>query len=231
MLKQVQETGLFKHVVAFLSSVNSCCRNMPSLGHKDDLPDVAASVCCQGAEILAGKFGSSERFCCRETCVKCLNTDGDKPITVVSTTVVDGSCQQGVDVLVPSFQMGDCGCGPSNCIGMYPAGNDILTVLLLALPTETWSGMKDEKLSKEIHNLVSTENLPTLLQEEVTTLSWDCFYSFVSVFKKLVCIFYQWCCSKEEGRKYFSKIRKLCFHIQKHIIFFKIKTLLELERL
>ncbi|XP_031284381.1 glutathione gamma-glutamylcysteinyltransferase 1-like isoform X1 [Pistacia vera] len=170
VLKQVQETGLFKHVVAFLSSVNSCCRNMPSLGHKDDLPDVAASVCCQGAEILAGKFGSSVRFCCRETCVKCLNTDGDNPTTVVSATVVDGSSQQGVDVLVPSSQMGDCGCGPSDCIGMYPAGNDILTVLLLALPTETWSGMKDEKLSKEIHDLVSTENLPTLLQEEVLHL-------------------------------------------------------------
>ncbi|XP_044491381.1 glutathione gamma-glutamylcysteinyltransferase 1-like isoform X2 [Mangifera indica] len=145
--------------------------NMPSLSHKDNLPVVAASVCCQGAEILSGKFGSSERFCCRETCVRCLKTDDGKPITVVSATVVDGSSQQGVDVLVPSSQMGyDCSCGPSNCIGMYPAGNDILTVLLLALPTETWSGMKDEKLSQEIHNLVSLENLPTLLQEEVLHL-------------------------------------------------------------
>ncbi|XP_031264748.1 glutathione gamma-glutamylcysteinyltransferase 1-like [Pistacia vera] len=170
VLKQVQKTSLFKHVAAFLSTVNSCCRNMPSLGHKDDLPDVAAIMCCQGAEILAGKFGSSESFCCWETCVQCLKTDGDKPILVVSVTVADGSSQQGFDVLVPSIQMEDRGCSSSNCIRMYPAGNDILTVLLLALPTETWSGIKDEKLSQEIHNLVSTENLPTFLQEEVLHL-------------------------------------------------------------
>lgn len=172
MLKQVQETGLFKHVVAFLSTVNSCCRNLPSLAIKHNLPNFSATLCCQGAEILAGKFGSSERFCCQETCVKCLNRDGDgdKPITMVSATVLDGNSQQGVDVLVPSIHMGDCGSSPSNCIGMYPAGNDILTVLLLVLPTETWSGIKDEKISQEIHNLVSTENLPSLLQEEVTTL-------------------------------------------------------------
>ncbi|KAJ0079561.1 hypothetical protein Patl1_22972 [Pistacia atlantica] len=109
-------------------------------------------------------------FCCWETCVQCLKTDGDKPILVVSVTVADGSSQQGFDVLVPSIQMEDRGCSSSNFIRMYPAGNDILTVLLLALPTETWSGIKDEKLSQEIHNLVSTENLPTFLQEEVLHL-------------------------------------------------------------
>lgn len=170
VLKQVQETGLFKHVVAFLSSVNSCCKSTSALAHKDDLPDIAAKVCCQGAEILAGKFSSSERFCCRETCIKCLKVNGDKPVTLVSATVVDGSTEQGIDVLVPSSQMEDCGCGPNNCIGMYPAGNDILTVLLLALPTKTWSGIKNEKLSGEIQGLVSTEYLPTLLQEEVFIL-------------------------------------------------------------
>ncbi|KAL5792711.1 hypothetical protein ACOSP7_001305 [Xanthoceras sorbifolium] len=168
VLKQVQDSCLFKHVVAFLSSVNSCCRSMLAVGLQSDLPDIAASVCCQGAEILAGK--SSEGFCCRETCVKSLKTNGDKPFTLVSGTVVDGRSEQGVDVLVPSTQKGDCGCGPSNCIGMYPAGNDILTVLILALPTETWYGIKDEKLSQEMHMLVSMENFPTLLKEEVLHL-------------------------------------------------------------
>ncbi|KAK3193493.1 hypothetical protein Dsin_024803 [Dipteronia sinensis] len=170
VLKQVQESGLFKHVVAFLSSVNLCCRNMLAVGHQSDLPDIAASVCCQGAEILTRKLSSSEGFYCRETCVKSLKTNGDKPVTLVSGTVVDGRSEQGVDVLVPSSQIGDCGCGPSNCIGMYPARNDILTVLILALPTDTWNGIKDEKLSQYIHSLVSTKNLPTLLQEEVLHL-------------------------------------------------------------
>ncbi|KAH9785275.1 glutathione gamma-glutamylcysteinyltransferase 1 [Citrus sinensis] len=172
VLRQVQETLLFKHVVTFLSSVNSCCRSMSVLVHKNELPDIAEKVCCQGARILAGKFDSSERFYCRETCVKCLKANSDKPVTLVSGTVVNGSIEQEVDVLVPSSQIGGCGCGcgPSNCIGIYPAGNDILTVLILALPKETWSGIRDEKLSRQILGLVTTENLPTLLQEEVLHL-------------------------------------------------------------
>ncbi|KAH9729236.1 glutathione gamma-glutamylcysteinyltransferase 1 [Citrus sinensis] len=170
VLRQVQETLLFKHVVTFLSSVNSCCRSMSVLVHKNELPDIAEKVCCQGARILAGKFDSSERFYCRETCVKCLKANSDKPVTLVSGTVVNGSIEQEVDVLVPSSQIGGCGCGPSNYIGIYPVGNDILTVLILALPKETWSGIRDEKLSRQILGLVTTENLPTLLQEEVLHL-------------------------------------------------------------
>lgn len=169
VLKQVQETGLFKHVAEFLSSANSCCRSMPILSPEDDLPRIAAHICCQGAEILAGKFSSSGGYCCRETCVRCLKTTDEKSVTLVSGTVVDGGSEQGVDVLVPSAQMKPscCGCGPSRRIGMHPAGNDVLTALLLALPPETWSGIKDGKLLQEMNTLVSTQRLPMLLQEEV----------------------------------------------------------------
>ncbi|XP_002529835.2 glutathione gamma-glutamylcysteinyltransferase 1 isoform X1 [Ricinus communis] len=171
VLKQVQEIGLFKHVAEFLSSANSCCKNMSILSQENYLPRVAASICCQGAEILAGRSGTSGGYCCSETCVRCMKTNDDKPITLVSGTVVDGKTEQGLDVLVPSSQMKpSCGCGPSSHIGMYPAGNDVLTALLLALPPETWSGIKEEKLLQEIHALVSSENLPTLLQEEVLHL-------------------------------------------------------------
>ncbi|MBA0686281.1 hypothetical protein Goari_013890, partial [Gossypium aridum] len=172
VLKQVQETGLFKHVVAFLSSLTLCCRNAPTLSDENNLPDIAATVCCQGAELLSGAFGSSERYCCQETCIRRLRANGDKPITLVSGTVVNGSSEQGVDVLVPSCpnKLNCCGSGPSNCNGIYPAGNDVLTALLLALPPETWRGIKDEKLLNEMYSLVSTENLPILLQEEVLHL-------------------------------------------------------------
>ncbi|KAI7982078.1 Glutathione gamma-glutamylcysteinyltransferase 1 [Camellia lanceoleosa] len=142
VLKQVQETGLYRHVTEFLSSERSCCRAIPMAAHEDNLPDIAARVCCQGRCFL------------------------------VSGTVVNGNGEHGVDVLVPSSQTEQscCGCNPTDGTGMHPASNDVLTALLLALPPETWSGIKEEKLLQEICNLVSTKNLPTLLQEEVLHL-------------------------------------------------------------
>ncbi|KAF7818450.1 glutathione gamma-glutamylcysteinyltransferase 1 [Senna tora] len=140
VLKQVQETQLFKHVASFL--LNSCCGLSSISGHWDTLPDIAASVCCQGAQILGGKLSSSAVYCCRETCMKCLKAEGDKPITMV--------------------------CGTN--IEMHPATSDVLTVLLLSLPSTTWAGIKDVHLLKKIDGLVSIDNLPTLLQEEVLHL-------------------------------------------------------------
>lgn len=171
VLKQVQEIGLYKHVTDyFLSSGKSCNQTQRSLGSEDSLPDIAASICCQGAGLLVGNRGSSDGFCC--TCVKCIKTNGDhddKPVTVVSGMVVNGNGEQRVDVLVPSSQtnLTCCGSGPTCCIGLHPASSDVMTALLLALPPQTWSGIKEEKLLQEIRSLVSTEKLPTLLQEEV----------------------------------------------------------------
>lgn len=168
-MRQVQGTSLYKNVTVFLSSANSCCKNLKISISGENLPDIAASVCCQGAEILSGMSGS-HRYCCQETCVRCVKANGDKPITVVCGTVVNGNTEEGVDMLVPSSQTkSTCCCtGSKNHIALHPAGNDVLTALLLALPPGTWSGIKEEKLLQEIYSLVSTENLPTLLQEEVS---------------------------------------------------------------
>ncbi|BAT85549.1 hypothetical protein VIGAN_04310700 [Vigna angularis var. angularis] len=168
VLKQVQETGLFKYVASFLS--NSCSRESPD--DTDALPVIAASICCQGAEILAGKPWSQAGYSCQVTCMKCLKAEDDKPITMVSGTVVNGNTEQGVDVLIPSSSRKLCSnCSrTSNYMRMHPASTDVLTVLLLSLPSTTWTGIKDEQLLTEIHSLVSTENLPSLLQEEVLHL-------------------------------------------------------------
>lgn len=42
-----------------------------------------------------------------------------------------------------------------------------LTILLFTLPPHTWTGIYEAKLSTVINNLVSIENLPPLLKNEV----------------------------------------------------------------
>ena len=161
--------------------MRSCCTNVSSSSDKDSLSEIAANVCCQGAVLLTGALGENRGFCCRATCVKCLKGNGDGPITVVSGTVVSGGNEQGVDMLVPMSpaKSSCCNSGLSNCAVVHPASNDILTVLLLALPADTWVGIKDEKLSAEIHGLVSTERLPDVIQEEVRLPP----FTFVSLFE------------------------------------------------
>ncbi|XP_031742435.1 glutathione gamma-glutamylcysteinyltransferase 1 isoform X3 [Cucumis sativus] len=172
VLKQVQETDLFKQVGEFLSREDSCCK-MLTPSHENNLPEIAASVCCQGAEILNGNTGVSAGYCCRETCVRCLGANGDKPVTVVCGMVVSGNNEQEFDMLVPSsshVRSGCCFSGMKNEIGSHPAASDVLTTLLLALPAKTWIGIKEEKVLRELQKLVCTETLPTLLQDEVLHL-------------------------------------------------------------
>lgn len=83
---------------------------------------------------------------------------------MVSGVVVRDGSEQKVDLLVPSTQT-ECDCGSE---ANYPAGNDVFTALLLALPPQTWSGIKDQALMHEMKQLISMAALPTLLQEEVT---------------------------------------------------------------
>ena len=60
LLKQVQETELFKHVEKFLFSV----------GYEDNQAYVLAKAGSQGSEILSET--ESDESCCPETCVKCI---------------------------------------------------------------------------------------------------------------------------------------------------------------
>ncbi|KAL2508248.1 Glutathione gamma-glutamylcysteinyltransferase 1 [Forsythia ovata] len=151
VLKQVEETGLYKLVMDIISSEQNVCQNKMTIGNQDGLPNIAASVCCQGAGFLAGKSGSLDRVCSRETGVRCYKANGDKPVRVDSGNVIN--C---------------CSAGSCSYSGMHPASDDVLTALLLALPPRTWTGIKDNDVLQEISSLVSLEGLPPLLKEENT---------------------------------------------------------------
>ncbi|KAI4311398.1 hypothetical protein MLD38_036300 [Melastoma candidum] len=171
LLEQVQDTGLFRHVSHFFCSTADCQRVLAS-GIEENVHEIATSVCCQGAEILCGKSCSVGCMCCRDTCIKCLKTDDARPISVLSGTVVSGNTEERVDVLLPQNLM-NLSSGETDlasCVKAGPASSRILTVLLLALPPETWCGIQDENLLKELQSITLTEELPTMLQEEVLHL-------------------------------------------------------------
>lgn len=172
ILKQVQKTNLYKHVTDMLCSEKSDGKIKEMFSHVVKLPDIAAGVCSQGAGLLAGKSGSLNGFCCRETCVRCYRAVGDWPITVVSGLVADGGRKEGFDMLVPSSEASPSSCNSisDNCGGLHPDSNDILTALLLALPHQTWSQIRDDKVLQDMYSLVSSETLPLMLQEEILHL-------------------------------------------------------------
>ncbi|KAG8363707.1 hypothetical protein BUALT_Bualt19G0050400 [Buddleja alternifolia] len=59
---------------------------------------------------------------------------------------------------------------PSSSCSFNPARNDVFTALLLALPPQTWSVVKNEQVLKEISALVSIQTLPSLLPDEILHL-------------------------------------------------------------
>ncbi|KAE8730618.1 Glutathione gamma-glutamylcysteinyltransferase 1 [Hibiscus syriacus] len=166
VLNQIRETELFKHVMGYLGHERSLCKNVTPLGYKDSLADIAADVCCQGAELLTGKIRSLNRCCCKD--IKLLKTECKEPVTVASGTVTTDGIEQTVDMLIPSSATKPscfCDFDQNGCRGIPPSIGDGLTVLLFALPQDTWSGL-EEKVQAEMKGLTVVDSLPTLLQEE-----------------------------------------------------------------
>uniref|UniRef100_A0A6N2LAB7 glutathione gamma-glutamylcysteinyltransferase n=1 Tax=Salix viminalis TaxID=40686 RepID=A0A6N2LAB7_SALVM len=172
VLKQVRGTELFKYVTRWLISEISTCKGSFS-SHNNELPEIAANVCCQGAKLFTGNFSSLDCMVLKKGGVKFLKSDGEKPVTVLSGTLFTDDSEQGVDILVPLSRTEAsslCDLDQNGCHGFHPSAGDVLTVLIFSLHQNTWSNIKDEKLQAEINSLVSIDNVPPLLQEEVLQL-------------------------------------------------------------
>lgn len=168
VLKQVQETELYKHITKWIQ-LGTCCGSTTSIGGQGSLCEIASKVCCQGAQLLCGKVGA----CNGTSHSKHLEPESTESVTVVSGKVIVEDAQHGVEMLVPCCQRkcGDsCVCNQGASYGSHPSTEDVLTILLLALPSDTWCALKDEKLQKEFSVIVSLNNLPDLLQQEVLHL-------------------------------------------------------------
>lgn len=155
MLKQVQGTRLFKHVTdALCSEKDFFCKREQNLGHRDCLTSIAASGCCNSV----GGLGSPAE-------------EKNASVTAVSNSIGE----VGVDNILVHPSPKEISSESCHSCGMHPENNDVLTVLLLALPPETWSAIKDEKVLEEISGLVSIQSLPPLLVDEVLHLRGQLF--------------------------------------------------------
>jgi len=174
VLQQVRDTKLFMIVHDLQCAHIQCCNGSSS--SEDSVTRIVASVCSQGAAMLSGKLASSDGFCCRETRFKGkgVQANGGGPNTVISGSVVSEGNEQGVDM--PPLSMSPCNSNMGNEIIKYPSSTDVLTVLLLALHPSTWFSIMDEKLKGEFQTLVSTDNLPDILKQEIIHLRRQLYY-------------------------------------------------------
>uniref|UniRef100_A0ACD5VB30 Uncharacterized protein n=1 Tax=Avena sativa TaxID=4498 RepID=A0ACD5VB30_AVESA len=171
VLQEVRDTKLFRvvHELQYPKPPRCSCS---SSSDEESLAQIAATMCCQGAAFLAGNLVSRDGFCCRETCIRCVQANGNGLKTIISGTVISEGNEQGVDLLLPT-SLSETSPGNSNMkngVVKYPSNADILTVLLLVLHPSTWFGIKDERLKAEFQSLVSTEDLPVLLKREILHL-------------------------------------------------------------
>ncbi|KAL6503416.1 Glutathione gamma-glutamylcysteinyltransferase 1 [Orobanche gracilis] len=135
--------------------------DVPSLLKSEDVKDISKVL----SVIVTSLPFNFEEFIKWVAEVRRQTDDGPSLRAVVKEEILKQVQRTGLFKHVASFLSNSCnGCTPSSGDG------DTLTVLLLSLPSTTWDGITDEKLLREILGLISFENLPTLLQEEVLHL-------------------------------------------------------------
>ncbi|XP_002976553.2 glutathione gamma-glutamylcysteinyltransferase 2 isoform X3 [Selaginella moellendorffii] len=153
VLNQLRSTDMYKRLAGWLKSTPSC----PCALSEKSLTDEVGEASCQGKSLLCGGLHKSKSCA---SCVSCKRmtrtTDGQGAGVLIG----DGGVKDGnVQVIVPT---GSC--------ELHPTPVDVVTVLLLAQPSETWSEIPNSEVRLEFVNLGATDKLPDLLQLEVVHL-------------------------------------------------------------
>lgn len=137
------------------------------------VPTTSKNVCCQGAATQCGRVGVANECVCKKACMKSMSTNDN---ALSGTGLANGS-EQGNGMLVPTAaQIKYAPCCKNgenssvNFLQSYPASLDLLAILLLTLPPQTWNAIQQRELREQVLHLVSLDNLFTGLREEVLHL-------------------------------------------------------------
>ncbi|KAL2621650.1 hypothetical protein R1flu_001855 [Riccia fluitans] len=173
VMSELRGTELYKIVLDWTSNscVSSGC-NLPSISEMD-LSSVVRNACCQGAAVLSGMQSSNS--VCREeaSAIMRVNNSGTETLVVSgSVETVDG-LRSDIDVLVPTIRCYSCGSDPKDvesCHPLLPSTADLLTVLLFALPAETWKSIRNPAVQEEMITATTCALLPEVLKFEMENL-------------------------------------------------------------
>ncbi|CAL5382382.1 unnamed protein product [Camellia sinensis] len=148
LLMQLRETELHKRVSKWMDSRNP-------------LLEIAANVSSDGVKHSTLNPGSSGRLSSTDSVGS--SKGNYERVSVEMSEPVICSREQGPGKMIQTIDPSPSGCSVNN--GHFIC-KDALTMLLLALPSHMWSGIKEPNLSAEFNSLVSIESVPHILKKE-----------------------------------------------------------------
>ncbi|KAF5951256.1 hypothetical protein HYC85_009200 [Camellia sinensis] len=165
LLMQLRETELHKRVSKWMDSMNSDSGFVTSSGNQHALLEIAANVASYGVKHSTLNPGSSGRLYSTDSAGS--SKGNYESVSVEMSEPVTCSREQGPGKMIQTIDPSTSGCSVNNG---HLIVNDALTMLLLALPSHMWSGIKEPNLSAEFNSLVSIESVPHILKKEVVDI-------------------------------------------------------------
>ncbi|GMP91680.1 hypothetical protein CsSME_00042269 [Camellia sinensis var. sinensis] len=165
LLMQLRETELHKRVSKWMDSMNSDSGFVTSSGNQHALLEIAANVASYGVKHSTLNPGSSGRLYSTDSAG--FSKGNYESVSVEMSEPVTCSREEGPGKMIQTIDPSTSGCSVNNG---HLIVNDALTMLLLALPSHMWSGIKEPNLSAEFNSRVSIESVPHILKKEVVDI-------------------------------------------------------------